>query len=130
MNYNERIRQIRIKNKLTAKEFSKIFGISESTVSLYESGKRKPGIELIIKISKYFDVSTDFILGVTDLPKSLSQEFELDYKKYLEYVIFELDNNNIIYFGKEEMNEHTRRILINSLLNIYDTLLLLCKSNY
>lgn len=130
MNYNERIRQIRIKNKLTAKEFSKIFGISESTVSLYESGKRKPGIELIIKISKYFDVSTDFILGVTDLPKSLSQEFELDYKKYLEYVIFELDNNNIIYFGKEEINEHTRRILINSLLNIYDTLLLLCKSNY
>lgn len=130
MNYNERIRQIRIKNKLTAKEFSKIFGISESTVSLYESGKRKPGIELIIKISKYFDVSTDFILGVTDLPKSLSQEFELDYKKYLEYAIFELDNNNIIYFGKEEMNVHTRRILINSLLNIYDTLLLLCKSNY
>ena len=62
----ERIKQLRIENKLTQNEFGSLFGLYDSTISLYENGKRTPEYGIIMKIADYFNVSIDWLLGRVD----------------------------------------------------------------
>ena len=60
----ERLKQLRIKNGLKQQELADMFGLSSGTISFYESEQRKPDIDFIVAIAKYFDVSTDYLLGL------------------------------------------------------------------
>ena len=51
-----RIRELREESGLKLKELSKIIGVSESTMSLYENGKHEPDYTTLIKIADYFKV--------------------------------------------------------------------------
>ena len=42
---------------------------SQNTISRYETGEREPGINELIKIADYFDVSIDYLVGRTDNQK-------------------------------------------------------------
>ena len=44
-------------------------GMSQNTISRYETGAREPSREELVAIADYFDVSVDFLLGRTDNPK-------------------------------------------------------------
>lgn len=44
-----------------------MLSIGESTVSFYESGKRQPDYKTLVRLSEVFKVSTDFLLGKTNL---------------------------------------------------------------
>lgn len=43
-------------------------GLSPTALAEWNRGKSKPTVESIVKIAKYFNVSTDYLLGLTDLP--------------------------------------------------------------
>ena len=58
-----KLKELRKEHKLSMKELGKILGLSESTISLYEAGKREPDIKTLIKIADYFNVSVDFLLS-------------------------------------------------------------------
>lgn len=60
----EKLRELRKQNKLSMKDFGAIFGLSESTISLYENGKREPDISTMINMAKYFNISVDELLGI------------------------------------------------------------------
>ena len=62
----ERLKQLRIKKGLKQQELADMFGLSSGTISFYESEQRKPDIDFIVAIAKYFDVSTDYLLGLTN----------------------------------------------------------------
>lgn len=62
----ERLKQLRIKNRLKQQELANMFGLSSGTISFYESEQRKPDIDFIVAVAKYFDVSTDYLLGLTN----------------------------------------------------------------
>ena len=62
----ERLKQLRIKNGLKQQELANMFGLSSGTISFYESAQRKPDIDFIVAVAKYFDVSTDYLLGLTN----------------------------------------------------------------
>ena len=62
----ERLKQLRIKNGLKQQELADMFGLSSGTISFYESEQRKPDIDFIFAIDKYFEVSTDYLLGLTN----------------------------------------------------------------
>lgn len=68
MNFGERLRQIRKEKGLTQAEVAKLLSIGESTVSFYESGKRQPDYETLVRLSEAFKVSTDFLLCKTNIP--------------------------------------------------------------
>lgn len=59
----EKIKLLRKQNNLTLKELAEKIGVAESTVSLYENGKREPSLDILKKIAKIFNVSTDYLLG-------------------------------------------------------------------
>ena len=63
-----RIKEIRKQLGITARQVAEHINVAESTMSLYESGKREPDIETIVKLAKYFNVSLEYLLGVGVTP--------------------------------------------------------------
>lgn len=51
-------------NHVSAKQLTSDLGLSGSAISEWKKGKGKPSTDAVVKIAKYFGVSTDFILGV------------------------------------------------------------------
>lgn len=64
-----RIKQIRNEKNITAKTLATHVGVAESTMSLYENGKREPDYKTLQKIAEYLDVSIDYLLGTSDVPR-------------------------------------------------------------
>lgn len=64
-----RLRDIREDNDITQKELADYLHIKQNTYSQYENGQRGLPIEMLIRISEFFQTSTDYILGLTDDPK-------------------------------------------------------------
>ena len=62
----QRIKEIRLENKLNQSDFGKIISVSQDTISLWEKGKSLPNTEFIIEICKKFNVSADYLLGLED----------------------------------------------------------------
>lgn len=69
MEYNEIIKSLREDKDLNQSQLSKIFNISQQTLSQYETKRRTLPIEILKKYAEYFNVSTDYILGLTNDPK-------------------------------------------------------------
>ena len=58
-----RIRELRKNRKLTMKSLGKILEVSEAAISHYETNKRQPDQNTLIKLAEYFGVTVDYILG-------------------------------------------------------------------
>ena len=65
----KRIRDLREDNNYTQKELSKILNCSQQVYSNYELGQRDIPTDILIKLAKFYNVSTDYILGISDKPK-------------------------------------------------------------
>lgn len=65
-----RIKLLREEKKLKQEELAKILSISSSAIGMYERNEREPNDELKLKLSEYFDVSIDYLLGKTDIRKA------------------------------------------------------------
>ena len=64
-----RIRDLRNDRGLTQEDVAKILHISQNTYSQYENGVRQLPIETLVAIANIYNVSTDYILRLTDNPK-------------------------------------------------------------
>ncbi len=64
--FDIRLKELRLKNNLTQEDIAKIVGVTQSCVAKWEKGINEPEIMTAIALSKYFKVSMDYILGVTD----------------------------------------------------------------
>lgn len=58
------IKKLRMDAKMTQKELALAIGVSQQTVSLWESRSAVPDATAIIVICKYFNVSSDYLLGI------------------------------------------------------------------
>ena len=61
-----KIKKLRISQNISQKDMSKILGISQSALCMYESGQRKPSIELLPKIAKVLNCTVDELLKVDE----------------------------------------------------------------
>ena len=73
----ENLRILRKTKKISMKELGLIVGVAESTISLYENGKRQPDNATLIRIAEYFGVSTDYLLGRDETPAETTADNEL-----------------------------------------------------
>ncbi len=70
----ERLRELRKSKGISLKELGAIVGVAESTMSLYESGKRQPDYETLLKLAEYYGVTVDYLLRGSEeeqLPEEL-----------------------------------------------------------
>ena len=70
----ERILQLKEERSLTKKEVETGAGLANSSLSQWEKGKGKPSLENIIKLCRFFDVSSDYLLGLSDERKQEVQD--------------------------------------------------------
>ena len=68
MYYYPRLKDLREDNELMQKEIAAVLGIDQRVYSNYETGKREIPVHLVVILAKYYRVSTDYILGLTDRP--------------------------------------------------------------
>ena len=64
--FTSNIKKLRKENNLSLLQFAKEIGYSKNTISLWEIGTRTPCANAIIILSRYFQVSTDYILKISD----------------------------------------------------------------
>lgn len=66
LKYPERIRELRQDNDLSQREIAEMLGIAQTTYSQYELYKRPMPIEYLVALCKYYHVSADYMLGLTN----------------------------------------------------------------
>ena len=64
-----RLKELRKKKGLSQLRLATDLNTTQNTISRYETGEREPGIEELIKIADYFNVSVDYLIGRTENPK-------------------------------------------------------------
>ncbi|MBU3179075.1 helix-turn-helix domain-containing protein [Clostridium estertheticum] len=67
MQFNNRLRALRQDKDLTQDALAKALNIDRKTLSNYETAYRTPSIYLVVKMANYFEVSVDYLLGLTDI---------------------------------------------------------------
>lgn len=69
-----RLTELLEENNITQLELADKIGVTNVTISRYLSGERSPRIEILSKIAEYFSVSSDYLLGRTEIKNILSKE--------------------------------------------------------
>lgn len=70
MQYN-RIKELREDRDIKQKEIAAYLGIAQNTYSNYENGVRDFPLSLLIKLSRYYNVNLEYLLGLTDYSEPL-----------------------------------------------------------
>ena len=118
--FNMRLKELRLANGLTQKELAKSIEVGRTTISEYESGVIKedkangikvvaeyesgkivPKHEGLLKLANYFNVSVDYLTGVSDEPAT-RQSNEHDFGKLLntlDYILMNEYNSPVRYEG-------------------------------
>jgi len=65
--FSERLRELRTQSGLSQAQLAQKIAIPQSSIAEWEIGKREPLATAIVKIANFFDVSTDYLLGRTDV---------------------------------------------------------------
>lgn len=121
MTTGEKIAQLRKELSMTQPMLAEKLAVSQSTITSWENDRRSVSNEDLIKLSKLFNVSVDYLLGNSDKKHyyDLTEKDERDIQKDLESMIDDLKRSGPISFSKDgaEMDEATHEALIISLEN-------------
>ena len=66
--FAQRVYELRKKRNMNQKELGEVLGLTAKSISTIESGLRSTTIEKLILLAKFFQVSTDYLLGLQDEP--------------------------------------------------------------
>ena len=107
MGFNVRLKHLRQQYKLTQGDLANILGLKSTAISNYESKRNEPSFDKLILLSEYFDVSCDYLLGISDtylpiggevldkdivdffqLYQHLNKESSLEIKSYVKYLLY------------------------------------------
>lgn len=62
----ERIRQLRLKKGYSLEKMGKAMGLHYTAITKWETGKNGPTLDNLYELAKFFNVSSDYLLGITD----------------------------------------------------------------
>jgi transcriptional regulator with XRE-family HTH domain len=84
--FSKRLQELMKKNGTTQETLADYMKIKRQTISLYQNGKTKPNSEKIVQIAKYFEVTSDYLLGLT--PDSIPiKQFSDDEKAFMRLLV-------------------------------------------
>ena len=72
--FSERLKIIRKSIGHTQKQVADGIGVAESYYQIYEYGRTEPKASNIAKLCRYFNISADYLLGLTDEPRPLREK--------------------------------------------------------
>lgn len=103
----KRLKYLRDKSGLSQKFVAEKIGVKNNTLSGYEAGDREPSSEILGKIAQFYEVTTDFLIGVSDEPTFTKGEvgFLNDINLSLEQI---KDKYNLMVDGELATEEEIR----------------------
>ena len=109
--------ELRREKRLSQEELAKIIGTSQSSVGHWESGRRNIPQDKLLQLSKYFNVSIDYLLGISKSRKKyydLSRDNNFCIVNRLGKILEEIEAG-IYTKDLDKYDEDSKNILINSL---------------
>ena len=120
----EALRRLRREKGISMKELGKKIGVAESTISQYETGKREPDFETLLKLGEFFNVSVDYLLRgeqYHEKTPALTAKDERDISKKLEEALSQLESSQEgLMFQGEPLDDATKELIAISLRNSLD----------
>lgn len=139
LNIGERIKQLRLEKGIDQLTLCEKLNIEQSTLSNYENGRRTPKPEIIVKIAEILDVSTDYLLGKTNLRNyadykpTITAKDERNIQRDLEQMMADIDNKKsgpAAYGGELDLDDYDRELLKGSLEQVLRIIKLKNKETY
>ena len=93
------LKKLRLENDLTQKELAKKLNMQNTAISKYELGERESDITTLDELAKFFNVSTDYLLGRTDQRNPKEPELPTEFTGPEEAMKFILEQPAIMGFG-------------------------------
>ena len=128
MKFKTILKDLRLKHGLSQEDLGKIIGVGRTTISMYESGNIVPRQEGLLKIASYFDVSVDYLTGIssskeaeTSSPYLLRLDKEL--KDLDEKLLNAADSSVSILYKNHELQPNQLNIIekqLCDLINLID----------
>ncbi|MBC8581208.1 helix-turn-helix domain-containing protein [Zhenhengia yiwuensis] len=121
------IRKLRLSHKLTQSELGKKLKVSASTIGMYEQNRRTPDNNMLKDIARIFNVSVDYLLGMTDNSTSslkinsqnpvLNDRDKKDIAKDLESIMSKIDSgeDGPLYYNGHEMSDEDKELFRDAL---------------
>lgn len=115
-NFNDMLKYLRVREKMSQAELADKLGVSKSTVGMYELGKREPDFETLEAIADLFNVDMNFLLGKVGSELSPKDD-ERDIAKDLNRIMTEIKkgNNGPLYYNGIEMDDASINLLQNAI---------------
>ena len=111
--FQERLKSMRLEAKLTQKELAEKLKIGQNTYSYWEKGIRKPVGENLNKLANFFNVSTDYLLGNSNIKDQ--KKFDEDLEKSLDTFksfdgkpMYDEDREKIREFLRQRMEDRLK----------------------
>ena len=105
-----RLKELRTDKNLSQAKLAELFNISQLAVSHYEKGSRDIDSALLKNLAKFFNVSTDYLLGISDIKNytddsniTIALNSDTDYDDLPDEAIKEI--NNFIDYVKEKYKD-------------------------
>lgn len=128
MKFKTILKDLRLKHGLSQEDLGKIIGVGRTTISMYESGNIVPRQEGLLKIASYFDVSVDYLTGIssskeaeTSSPYLLRLDKEL--KDLDEKLLNAADSSVSVLYKNHELQPNQLNIIekqLCDLINLID----------
>ena len=64
--FAERLKELRLEKKLSQMQLAKLVDLSQSGIKQWENNQRIPNADAVVRLAKFFRVTTDYLLGLED----------------------------------------------------------------
>lgn len=98
-----RIRELRKNMSLSQQDLSSVLGTTQQAVSRMENSTYDIPTDLLVKMAEFFNVTTDYILGCSNIKRDLSGQVRMNY---------EMDRYYDIVLRYQQLSEVNRRTLL------------------
>ena len=98
-----RVRELRKSRGMNQETLAAFVGISQQTLSKVERNTNAMGIDLLIQLANYFNVTTDYILGLSNEKRNLQRENRMSNR---------LENYYDLVIEYEELDSYNKKVLM------------------
>lgn len=95
----DKIRDLRNRKRMSQTELAKVLHVSQQTVTKWETGKAEPSSSAISSLSRYFNVSADYLLGTN---RTSENDIDSDLDKAID---------NAMSFDGRPVSDHDRKMM-------------------
>lgn len=115
----QRIKEARLKKKISQTELAKIIGVAAAEISQYESGKRKPRWDKFSKLLDSLDVTADEIIGREVTIVSEEEDYKVKMAKKDLQIINAIKHNKRLYKILSLDPERSAKVINNNLKEVF-----------